>query len=189
MAGSVTGWVESLKRGDVEAAEKIWDRLFKRLCRRISPSTQMLRMYDDEDIAICAFTEFFQAVRDGRFKNLADRNELWSLLATIAVRKSFDCQKYETAARRGGGLVRHRFEDLQIESNLSVFTTTDSAGQAFDVLSEIEQSLDDEGLCEVLRLKVQGLENKEIALQIGCSLRTVQYMVRELTVKILSYKD
>ena len=187
MAGSVTGWVESLKRGDIEAAEKIWERLFKRLCRRISPSTQMLRMYDDEDIAICAFTEFFQAVQDGRFKNLADRNELWSLLATIAVRKSYDCQKYETAARRGGGLARHRLEDLQIESN--PFATTDLAGQAFDVLSEIEQSLDDEGLCEVLRLKVQGLDNKEIALQMGCSLRTVQYMVRELTVKILSCKD
>ncbi len=151
-------------------------------------------MSDDEDIASGTFAEFCDAIRKGQFENVTNRTELWKLLATIAVRKTRDCHKYENAMRRGGGIERYSFDELRDQNGRGK-----RFAQNFDVpcpvvernwdisIADLQKSIADEGLSEVLRLKVQGLENREIARQIGCSLRTIQYMVRELTVTVLAW--
>ena len=53
---SVSGWIERIKRGDDEAAERIWHRYYGQLielaCRRLRGTPR--RVADEEDIVATA---------------------------------------------------------------------------------------------------------------------------------------
>ncbi len=62
---SVTVWIASLKAGDADAAQKLWQRYFETLVRlardrlRGAPRT----VADEEDAALSAFDSFVRAPR------------------------------------------------------------------------------------------------------------------------------
>src|SRR5262245_29028069 len=89
---SVTRWLDSLKRGDAEAAAALWQRYFDRLVRlaraRLGPGPR--RVADEEDVALSAFRCLCDGAARGRFPDLADRNDLWRLLAALALHKAID---------------------------------------------------------------------------------------------------
>ena len=182
MAGSITGWLDSVRNGSDDAAKNIWDRWFLRLCDRVAPHSGQLRIHDNEDIASDAFADFFQALKEGKFSALKNRAEIWKLLATIAVRKSAATYRFEKAQRRGGGKRVYSFEDLK-RTSLNPIASRKSINS--NLVEELIQSIDNPTLVRVVRLKIEGLENSEIAIELGCSIRTVQYMVKDLENQIL----
>jgi DNA-directed RNA polymerase specialized sigma24 family protein len=141
-----------------------------------------LRIHDNEDIASDAFADFFRALKEGKFSSLGNRSEIWKLLATIAVRKSAASYRFEQAQRRGGGQQVYSFEELRQQSSAMVSRRkpiTDAH------IEELIKSIKDRSLARVARMKINGLENHEIARQLDCSIRRVQYMVKDIENLIL----
>ena len=77
-SGSVTHWIQALRGGDPDAAQKLWERYFPRLVglarKRLQGARR--RVEDEEDVALSAFKSFWRGARQGRFPQLADRNDL-----------------------------------------------------------------------------------------------------------------
>lgn len=182
MAGSITGWLDSVRQGNDEAAKNIWDRWFVRLCQRVSPHSEQLRIHDNEDIATDAFAAFFSALREGKFSSLRNRSEIWKLLATIAVRKSAASYRFEQAQRRGGGQEIYSFEEV---SKRSPAMTARRRPITLGAVEELIESIKDPKLARVARMKIEGLDNVDIAHELDCSMRQVQYIVKNLENLIL----
>lgn len=174
--------MDSVRKGNDDAAKNIWDRWYDRLCARVSPHSGQLRISDNEDIATDAFAEFFRQLRAGKFSSLRNRSQIWKLLATIAVRKSVASVRYERAQRRGGGQQVHSFEEANQQTNS--MTAKRDAATPGDV-EELIGSIKDPKLANVARMKIQGLETAEIAEELSCSMRQVQYVVKDLENLIL----
>jgi hypothetical protein len=82
---SVTRWIDRLKAGNRAAAQRLWERYFKRLVAvaRSQLRDTPRRAADEEDVALSAFNSFCRGAERGRFPELLDRNSLWRLLVTM----------------------------------------------------------------------------------------------------------
>ncbi|MCA9068117.1 MAG: hypothetical protein KDA84_04305, partial [Planctomycetaceae bacterium] len=105
--GSVSRWVDLVKLGDEEAAQKLWERYFEQLVGLARHQLQGLPkgMADEEDVALKALDSFYRGAKTGRYPELVDRHNLWRLLITMTANKSRDLVRYEHRKKRGGGKV------------------------------------------------------------------------------------
>ena len=60
---------------------------------------------DGEDVALAAFDSLVRGVAEGRYPRLDDRDDLWKILTTIALRKASNQRRHEGQLKRGGGRV------------------------------------------------------------------------------------
>ena len=76
------------QRLPAEIANEIWYQFFPRLAdfARRKLGSLPRREMDEEDVAMSAIHSFFDGVNQGKFE-IAERDDLWKLLATITVRK------------------------------------------------------------------------------------------------------
>lgn len=181
---SVTGWFEELKSGKSAAAQAIWQRYFPRLIsvarRRLQGNLR--RAAAEEDVALSALDSFFRATEQGRLPDLADRHDLWRLLLRITARKVIDMRRHETRQRRGGGRVLGESgllgrESGEVPNGLAEVMGNDPTPAFAATMAEqcrrLLEMLDDD-LQAVAVAKMQGYQNKEIAKQLGWSVRTVE---------------
>jgi len=107
-SGSITHWIREVRHGNSAAAETLWNRYFPGLVRLESKRLQGLagQMADGEDVALSAMRRFFRAAEEGRYPDLADRDELWRLLLQITARRVIDVRRSEKRQRRGGDRIR-----------------------------------------------------------------------------------
>ncbi len=132
-------------------------------------------------MALSAFDSFYDGMARGRFPDLADRDDLWRLLVTIAARKASDQNRWESQQKRGGGRVLHE-SDLMAgpEPEMDVLAqivgaepSPEFAALVADECARRLQGLPDESLRQVALLKMEGYLNEEIATRLACGLRTV----------------
>jgi DNA-directed RNA polymerase specialized sigma24 family protein len=183
-AGSVTRWIGSLKAGDVEAAQALWERYFDGLVRlaRTRLRDAPRAAADEEDVALSAFHCLCRGATIGRFPELADRDNLWRLLATIAAQKAVDQQRREGRDKRGGrsrtrGEVDLDGGDAEADVLAQVVGREPSPEFAAQLDEEYRHQLDrleDDGLRRIAIWKMEGYENVEIARRLGCGVRTVE---------------
>jgi DNA-directed RNA polymerase specialized sigma24 family protein len=181
---SVTVWIASLKAGDADAAQKLWQRYFETLVRlardrlRGAPRT----VADEEDAALSAFDSFVRGAARGRYPRLDDRDDLWRLLVVITERKAIDQAHRERRQKRGGGKIRSiagavdtasRSLEGELVCLAGAEPTPEFAAQVADECRRLLGVLRDESLRVVARLRMEGYSNKEVAGQLGCSLRTI----------------
>lgn len=170
---SITGWLQHLKRGDAEAAERLWQHFFGRACAlargRIPASIQ--RECDAEDVALSAMRALCIGIQEGRFPDLANRTELWRLLATITFRKASNAMR-RTLARPevGESAVPCASDAPQPLQELSDERVLESWSAICD---EMLERLDPK-LRDVALLRLQGYTNGEIASLRGCSIKTIE---------------
>ena len=69
---SVTHWINQLKAGDPDAAQKLWERYFRRL---VSLARKKRRAADEEDVALSAFDSFCRGAEQDRCHRGAARCE------------------------------------------------------------------------------------------------------------------
>jgi len=182
-SGSVTAWIDQLRAGDRAAAQLLWQGYFHRL---VGLARKKLRraprgMADEEDVALSAFNSFFHGVEQGRFPQLADRDDLWRLLLVITERKAVDLVNHERREKRGGGKVRH---EGSLAADSSVTTpfdhvaspepTPELAAQFADECRRLLDALEDGKLRAVALAKMEGCTNEEIAKRQRCSIPTVE---------------
>jgi RNA polymerase sigma factor (sigma-70 family) len=112
---SITEWAAKLPAGNVprgqdkatwraerdEAFQRLYERFHRRvlgLVRRIL-SESIRRRVDEEDVAQSAFDGFVRG-QERATSPLANREDVWRVLATIARRRAINLQRYHGQARR-----------------------------------------------------------------------------------------
>jgi DNA-directed RNA polymerase specialized sigma24 family protein len=180
---SVTNWVAQLSAGNADAAQKVWERYFRRLVglARARLGSLPRRAADEEDVALSAFHSFFEGVARGRFPRLEDRDNLWQLLVTITARKAYQLQLRQGRQKRGGALVRDEAalagadsDAAGLEQFLGREPTPAFAAQAAEEYQRLLDTLPDADWRGLVQQKMEGYTNEEIAVQLGCALRTVE---------------
>jgi DNA-directed RNA polymerase specialized sigma24 family protein len=182
---SITCWIEKLREGDPRAAQKVWERYFRRLVQMAHRKLQGFprRAADEEDVAVSAFHSFCAGVAAGRFPQLDDRDDLWQILVTLAGWKARDLRKREHAAKRGGGRLRGESVFQAASETAPNPGIAQVAGDeptpefAAIVAEEYQRLLDqlgDDTLRQIALRKLEGYTNEEIAEQLGCVVRTVE---------------
>jgi len=181
----LTTWLSGLKRGDPRAIDQIWREYFDKLMRLIKGrlGNAPLRVADEEDIALSALNSFYDGVQAGRFPQLDDRDNLWKILVTIACRKTNAFREKSFAQKRGSGNLRGEsvFEaagDSEraegIEQVLGREPTPVVAAMIAETFQALLDSLADSTLQSIATRKMEGYTNDEIAVQLGCTTRTVE---------------
>ena len=182
---SVTLWMEALKDGDEEAARQLWQRYFDRLVRlahqRLGSAPR--RAADEEDVALSVFRCLCSGAARGKFDELADRDELWSLLVTMTARKVIDQQRAAAQQKRGGGKVRGESiftgrSDAGLSAGIDQVIGQDPTPEFLALLADEHQqlmaALDDDTERQIAMWKMEGLTNEEIAERLGVTRRSVQ---------------
>src|SRR5262245_26859164 len=176
---SVTTWIESLKAGDAEAAQKLWQRYFEALVRlardRLRGTPRAVA--DEEDAALSAFDSFVRGAARNRYPRLDDRDDLWRLLVVITERKALDQAQRERRQKRGGGK-NHGPPELAEGPGAgpgiaAPELTPEFAALVADECRCLLGRLRDDSLRTVAQLRMEGYTNAEVADRLGCSLRSV----------------
>jgi DNA-directed RNA polymerase specialized sigma24 family protein len=187
---SVTQWIDRLKAGDPAAAQKLWERYFRRLVglARKKLYAAPRRAADEEDVALSAFDSFCRGAEKDRFPRLHDRLDLWQLLVLLTARKASDLAQHERRQKRGGGAVLDEaalpcaagssVRDAPLEKIEGPEPTPDFAAQVAEEYARLLERLDSPELRNVALRKMEGYSNEEIATQVGCGLRTVERRLR-----------
>ena len=187
---SVTQWIDRLKAGDPDAAQKLWERYFRRLVglakKKLRASPR--RAADEEDVALSAFDSFCRGAGQDRFPRLHDRLDLWQLLVLLTARKAVDLAQHERRQKRGGGGVLDEAalpgpagssaREAALDRIEGPEPTPAFAAQVAEEYGRLLERLDSPELRAVAMLKVEGYGNEEIASQLGCGLRTVERRLR-----------
>ena len=180
MAGSITHWLYALRQGDDASVGKIWNRWYQRLCSKIAPHARRLTICDEEYIALGAIYDLCDSIKQNKHSEIDDRNELWRMLSVIALRKTRDWKKYDTAGKRGGNDVTIRNSGESSNSPVETSQSPDLTAQFQDEFRNLMNALGDSELKTVVKLKLLGNNNHEIAEQLKCSRRRVQYMLKRI---------
>jgi RNA polymerase sigma-70 factor (ECF subfamily) len=176
----VTDW---LMRHDDEDARRIWERYVRRLLNlaRQDLERAVQARLDAEDVVQSAFRSYFRRRAD---YDLADRDELWSLLVTITLNKVRNANRHHRRQKR----------DVRRTQCQGGATGPEGTGCAFDLMSdeaptpeetaalaeELERRLadleaaGDPDLTRVASLKLDGYSNREIAEVLGLTERSIE---------------
>lgn len=172
--GSVSEWLQNLKRGERSAVDKIWDRYFSRMVdfARRRMESRARAASDEEDFAIVAFTQFVEGAQNGKFYKLEDRSDLWQILAMITSRRI----KNASRKRGSGGEVLSAStvmgDDQSLESFLEMPSRTVIDGLNNDC-NELLETLPERNR-EFAQKRLMGYTNSEIANWFNVSLSTVE---------------
>ncbi len=181
--GSVSNWIVALRGNDHEAAQRLWDRYFKRLlgvARNELAKRGPKAVNDDEDVALSAFHAFCRGLNDGQYPDLQNRDDLWGLLVVIAARKANDRAKGDLAQKRGGGQVALSLDALTADQLMRLCEEQPDPHMAALIAEEWTRLLEslDEPLQHVVLWKLEGLTNSEISERSGCTRQTIQRRLR-----------
>ncbi len=177
-SGSITQWIKELQEGEPDAATKIWRRYGSSLLgvARNRLGTTRRRVSDEEDVALLAFSQFCQGVKEDRFQKLENRDDLWHLLVMLTVRKSVDQVRRETRRRERGESVFS--SPIEAKEGLGQVPSQESApdivAEALEQRDVLLNGLNDETLRQVAILKMEGFTNDEIAEKQDCASRTIE---------------
>jgi RNA polymerase sigma factor (sigma-70 family) len=186
--GSVTRWLGQLQAGDEQAVQPLWERYYRRLvglARKKLRDTPR-RAADEEDVALSAFGSFCEGVRQGRFPELDDRDNLWRLLFTLTARKAFDQVRGEQCEKRGGGNVSGESALRGAEGSPAGFEQLVSREPtpefAASVAEEYRRLLDllEPELRSIAVWKMEGYTNEQIADKLACATSTIERKLRRI---------
>jgi DNA-directed RNA polymerase specialized sigma24 family protein len=180
--GSVSRWLQQLQKGDAAAVQPLWERYFPRLVELARKKLRDApRRGTEEDVALSAFDSFCRNAVDGRFPQLADRDDLWRLLVLLTARKAARSVRDERRQKRGGGTVpleRTPEEGLALDQILSREPTPDFAAQAAEECQRLLRLLGEPELEAVALWKMEGYTVEEIAQKLGYVPRSIKRKLR-----------
>jgi DNA-directed RNA polymerase specialized sigma24 family protein len=185
---SVTCWLDGIKLGDGNQVERLWSRYFDRLVRLAGSRLpgHSRRAYDEEDVALSAFRSFCDGIQGGQFPNLADRDDLWRLLATITTRKVIGTLRHQARLKRGGGMVvgesaLYGTDDPDAEGLAQFLSREPPAEEAIALVEAYDhlfERLADPTLKLIVLRKLEGRTTEEVATELGTTRRTIDRKLR-----------
>jgi DNA-directed RNA polymerase specialized sigma24 family protein len=184
--GSITRWIGDLKAGGDSAAQHLWERYFQRLVQlarsRFRSARRVGASEDEEDAALSAFDSFCRGAAQGRFPDVADRDDLWRLLVVVTLRKVHGQRRRQGAQKRGSGRVAAESALLGgdvddggiLEQVVGNEPSPELAAQVIEEYRRVRDGLKTEALRQVLDLRLEGYTRAEIAQRLGCAERAVK---------------
>lgn len=173
---SITRLIADLKNGDEEAAQRIWEHFFDRLCQlaRHKVGRTSRRARDEEDLALSAFDALFRGAREGRFRKLDSSDDLWMLLAQITTNKAISHWRHATRRKEVGESMRpEEWERKALAPVLEGQPTEEFLETLSLTAREFLERLDGTTR-QVAMLRLEGHGNAEMAERIGRSVRSVE---------------
>ena len=183
MEGPITLWISGLRRGEVGAAEGLWESYFRRmrgLAQRMLRG-RVRRTCDGGDVAASAFGSFYQGARAGEFPRLQGRHDLWPLLAALTANKCVDRMRREGRAKRGGRATSGGSSGAAGLPDSA--SGPDRAAELVDLRDRFFAALDASGdptLRRIVEWKLAGEAVGAIARRLGCVRRPVERKLRLL---------
>ncbi|MCI0359700.1 MAG: sigma-70 family RNA polymerase sigma factor [Planctomycetaceae bacterium] len=177
-----------VQTGDERAADEVFARYVERLTRlaRSRLAVRLAVRVDPEDIVQSAYRSFFVAARQGRFA-VGQSGDLWRLLVEVTLHKLYHQGARHKARRRSTARERATSDGSVWRHVAGKEPTPDQAAIAVEELEAILAKLPHRGR-EVVELVLQGYEQREIAVRLGCTDRTVRRWV-EAARKILTTRS
>jgi DNA-directed RNA polymerase specialized sigma24 family protein len=174
--GSVTGWFGKLQGGNADAADRLWERYFRRLVglarKRLHGRAGAAA---EEDVALSAFDSFCRQAQQGRFPSLHDRDSLWHLLVTLTARKAAHLVRDASRQKRGGGTTPISADNgALIDQLLSREPTPELVAQVADEYERMLKLLADADLERVAQMRLEGYTVEEIGEQLGYAPRSIK---------------
>jgi RNA polymerase sigma factor (sigma-70 family) len=172
---SFSDLLEKLQAGDDRAVSILWERYFIRMLlvarRKLRGAKGKAR--DEEDIALSAFKSFCVGLQKGRFACSGKDRELWPLLVTLTINKAINHLRHENRKKRTpSNATLVSVEDLL--SSDFVPEVQLIADESFEKLLAALDATGDLSLQTVALLRIEDQPISEIAVKLGCTVRTVQ---------------
>jgi RNA polymerase sigma-70 factor (ECF subfamily) len=171
--GSFQQFVQQLRSGDSAAATELYDRFVGQLINLAAHriDSRFRAKFDPDDVVQSVFHSFFQRHAEDQFR-FADWNNLWSLLATITIRKCGRRAKAFSRDRRAvdrevGGIDEATFDFIRGRQ-----PTAEDAMMLEETLQQLFDELTPEQR-DILRLKLEKYSPEEISEKVGRTERTV----------------
>jgi RNA polymerase sigma-70 factor, ECF subfamily len=170
--------LERFRRGEQFAATTLYFRYAPRLLAlahsRCSPG--LAQRLESEDIVQSVFRRFFRRARSAAYE-VPVGSELWKLLLVIALNKIRTAEAYHRAGKRDVG---NTVTADELNESLAAGAAGDDGNGAYLslVVSEALERLP-APLREIVELRLQGYEVREIAELTDRSLRTVERLLQE----------
>jgi len=185
MAGTITDLMQQMRGGDESAIERLWRYFSPEMLRLYRPRCRTLRIENEQDVVSIAFFNLISAMTDDKV-GIANRIEFWRLLKLITKRQLRDSVRYDQAQKRGGGQKVVSLQSSQTEAIVSseqALSASDSPadyGALIQTLREVADQMDRPEFSKIIELKIQGKSSAEIARTLNISLRTTQYLIRDI---------
>ena len=163
---SVTHLLRSLKDGDEAAATAIWERFFGKLTdfARRKLGTLPKRVNDEEDLALSAMNALCTGAREGRFRQLGSRDDLWQMLVMITARKASNLHRKQAIRREAGESAFNLRGDADRQfCELLEGRPSENLVESLSLCCEEMLAVLDDKLRQVALLKLAGHTNQEIA--------------------------
>lgn len=191
--GSVTRWLQTAGgRTDESAAELLWSRFGFRLVRlaRHHLRTSGDHAYDEEDLALSTLFEFYERAANGDYLRLANRHDLWKMLAIISLNKSRNRHRDNQRIKRRRGEVEDvELDNLPSESGQSATWIAEVADEWSHLLRLLDLQDSTGVLKQITLLRLDGFSIARIARTIGCTRRTVIARLNWIQAIWQSYHD
>ena len=186
--GSITRMYQLALAGDSRAPDVLWERYSRRLfglARAVLRQRGICSAHASEDSVVNeAFARFFEAISQGRYQEVADRHELWHLLATMTRNHALNQAKRH-------GKAATELADLAAADHAHDDPTPGEVAAVSDTIESLEQRIRDqaktdqqaERIIRVMQLTLSGYTQREIAADICQSEVTVRRnlsMIRQL---------
>jgi RNA polymerase sigma factor (sigma-70 family) len=187
MEHSVSLWIASLKVGQAESIQKLWERYKLQLVdlARCKLGSVPKRAADEDDIAQSVFLSLCRGAAAGRFEDIKNRDDLWWLLLAITRQKTVDFVRRETAQKRGSGRVKSETSadsssagPLMLDQLVSEQPTPELLVMLEEQNRQLLESLRDDGLRKIAASRIEGYTVSEIALSMNVTTRTVERKLR-----------
>lgn len=166
-------WQQLLEQDEEQAAELLvgayYDRLVGLAHQRLAGIPPQVA--DDEGAVISALRSFFSGVQDGQFRQLEDQQDLWRLLATLTARKAIrQLRVHWKKSGEAGQVERGR----SVSELLARRPTPDQDAMLMDQCQRCLDAIDEPQMKQIVLLRLEGCDTREIAEQLQIHLRSVQ---------------
>jgi RNA polymerase sigma factor (sigma-70 family) len=167
---------ERLVAGTDSAASELDHRYRERLCALVAREMdrRFIRREDPEDVVQSALRSFFRGIDEGRFR-VDHSGALWALLETIAIHKLLKHKEKEAASKRTP--IKEEYPDVR--QLLGREPTPADAAVVADLIEKIIEGLDSP-YPEILRMRLEGWKEKQIADELACGRQAVHYKLGRL---------
>jgi len=181
----VTRW----RQGEEDAATELYRRYINRLLRAVDSHLppSLKAKVEADDVCQSVFRSIFRRIRRGEF-TFAEDADVWRLLVTVAFNKLRNKMRFAAAGKRDtrrelsydvGGA------DMFVVNRLSQGPSLEETIEFEELMNVIGSQLSPREQ-ELLALRLEGYDQKEIADKFGVSTRTIRRMNDELRERILA---
>jgi RNA polymerase sigma-70 factor (ECF subfamily) len=176
------------REGDEEAAFQVFGKFLHRLIALASChfESRLRSKVDPEDVVQSVYLSFLRKMDESPY-DLADWGGLWSLLATITIRKCHDRKRFWRADRRNANLEVEIPHDSQGVAWWETIDRGPTPLQALVLAETWDELIADQKPLQrtIAELAFNGYSGVDIAQQCDCSERTVYRALRKLREQLL----